>query len=229
MNKEKRHLVIGLGQIGTAIQKILQCDGVDVEGTNQQYNVIHVCFPYSESFEQTVKEYQAHTDASLTIVHSTVPVGTCSKVDAVHSPIRGIHPDLEESIHTFVKYFGGPRAQEAAQFFEDLDILTECFEKSEATEAGKLWSTTGYGINILLQKAVYQYCQKHGLDFDQVYGDFNRTYNEGFEELGRPEFRKYNLPIYEKGPIGGHCVVPNAHFLGDEFFAQLLIQENARL
>lgn len=206
-----KNLVIGLGEVGGAVTEVLQCEGIDKDVHNiPQAEVIHVCFPYSESFIQTVQKYREHTQAQLVVIHSTVPVGTCTQIgaDVVHSPIRGKHPKLAESIRTFVKFFGGSRAKDAAQIFSDKGVQAQITDRSENTEALKLWDTEIYREAILLNKKIHQYCVENGLDFDIVYTQANATYNEGYSKLGFPQFTKYVLK-YMDGPIGGHCVDPN--------------------
>lgn len=210
------HLVIGLGEVGSAIKSILECDGLDiyksVYPTEDLYGILHICFPYTESFESDVIHYREKYGATLVIIHSTVPIGTSEKLEAVHSPVRGIHPDLEKGIRTFVKYFGGARAFEAAQFFVSKGILCKVVDHSRDTEAAKLWDTTQYGAMILLEKEIHSFCEKNGLDFDLIYGDFNQTYNAGYQALGMPHVVRPYLKHIE-GPIGGHCVIPNAKLL----------------
>lgn len=214
-----KQLVIGLGEIGTAMKNVLGCDGYDkykgVNGVNTDaYGVIHICFPYSDEFVDQVKAYQEEFAPALTIVHSTVPVGTCDKLEAVHNPVRGVHPHLEEGIRTFVNFFGGPQATIAAGLFQEKGIRTVCTDDAREVEALKLWDTTMYGWNILFQKAMKAYCDKHGLDFRLVYTLSGVTYNEGYEKLGHPEFAKYVLKDFP-GPIGGHCVQENWELLDD--------------
>jgi len=213
-----KHLVIGLGEVGTAIKNILKCDGHDTfKGiiASGKYDVLHICFPHTEGFEEQVLEYKNTFDADLVTIHTTTPIGTCSKLKAVHSPIRGVHPDLEESIRTFVKFFGGERAKEASKFFEELGIRTEITAKSENTEAMKLWDTTQYGAMIMLNKEIHQYCDENKLDFDIVYTKANQTYNDGYNKLGMPFVSRPYLK-YMEGKIGGHCIIPNSKLLGSE-------------
>lgn len=212
-----KHLVIGLGQIGSAIREILgpsSSDGLDIEEPLLgQYDVIHVCIPYSENFIEIVSDYQKMFDPHLTIIHSTVALGTSERLGAVHSPVRGIHPHLVLGIRTFVKVFGGEKAEEAAKIFEDLGVETMITRSSRDTEAMKLWDTTIYGWNIVLEKIIHEYCEKNDLDFNIVYTEANRTYNLGYQELDRPEYAKYVLK-HVPGPVGGHCVIPNLEMLG---------------
>lgn len=212
-----KQLVIGLGEIGGAIRTIVHADGYDSREDSDlagEWDVLHVCFPYSDTFVASVRAYQKYTKAELVIVHSTVPVGTCDAEGWVHSPVRGIHPHLEQGIRTFVKFFGGTRAHEGAKIFRDQGIKTMTSLEARETEALKLWDTTIYGWNILLEKAIKAYCEKNGLDFSTVYTLANATYNDGYARLGRPEFTKYVLKDFP-GAIGGHCVRENWELLDD--------------
>lgn len=210
-----KQLVIGMGQIGTAIQSVLGCDGQDVEiKYTGQYDVLHICFPYSDRFIELVENYKLLYKANLVIIHSTVPIGTSEKLGSVSSPCRGIHPNLKEGIETFDKFFGGEQAEEASKLFLD-KIGGRCIwtKDSKSVEAMKLWETTQYGFNIILEKEIYKYCQENNLEYDLVYTKSNETYNLGYQRLGHPEYKKYVLKHHE-GKIGGHCVIPNLKLLG---------------
>lgn len=220
-----RQLVIGLGEVGTAIQAVLKCEGYDFKKTTSEgygdVDVLHICFPYSDDFIENVKNYQNIFGRKedvykvpLVVVHSTVPVGTCGERGWIHSPVRGVHPRLEQGIRTFVKFFGGARAREASELFIAAGIKVYCAELAAETEAMKLWDTTIYGWNILIEKAIQAYCSKHGLDFSTVYSLANITYNRGYAELGLPQYQKYVLKDFP-GPVGGHCVLPNLGLLDD--------------
>ena len=227
--KKTKQIVLGLGEIGSAIRKILDCDGYDSKNGelngSEQYDVIHVCFPYFPSFVETVMDYRKKLDARLVIVHSTVPIGTSLVLESVASPCRGVHPHLEEGIRTFVKFFGGKQAEEAAEYFSELGIPTLVDPDSRSVEAMKLWDTTIYGFNIALEKEIFDYCDRNGLNFDRVYTQANLTYNEGYEKLGMPQFKKYVLK-HHKGKIGGHCVIPNCQLL-DSWVAKYVESKNA--
>jgi UDP-N-acetyl-D-mannosaminuronate dehydrogenase len=220
----QQHLVVGCnGQVGSAVYSVLRDRGLKVVGidmdssTDIRADVIHICIPYSEHFIENVRAYLLHylTDEGLVIVHSTVPMGTCCRIASnrvVHSPIRGVHPNLAKGITTFVKFFGGPRAKEAAEIFLSIGIKTFATPKASTTEALKLWSTTYYGMCIAFEKEVHRYCEENGLDFDVVYKLSNYTYNDGYAALGMSSVAR---PVLEHfpGKIGGHCVIPNAKLL----------------
>ncbi len=221
---DKKQLVIGLGQIGTAIKDILGCDGLDPEksiypekSVTHKYDVIHICFPYFPGFIQEVQTYAADFEASLIVIHSTVPIGTTKSIgdNAVYSPVRGIHPNLKEGIETFTKFFAGDRSKEALDlFFTKIRHCTYSISENatESLEAAKLWDTTQYGLNIILQKEIHSFCEERKLDFGLIYTTFNESYNMGYEILGHPEFKKYILKPSD-GPIGGHCILPNCDIL----------------
>jgi len=221
-------IVIGLGEIGTAIQKILGCEGYDQRmgllEKPMKHEVIHICFPYFKGFEKEVRNYKKKFRAKLVIIHSTVPIGTSEKLNSVASPCRGVHPHLEEGIRTFTKFFGGEKAEEAAKLFSSHGITTYSCKDSRSIEAMKLWDTTIYGFNIVLEKEIHRFCEENDLDFDKVYTKANISYNEGYEELGKPQFKKYILK-HSEGKIGGHCVIPNCDLL-DSWVAKTIKKKN---
>lgn len=224
----QRHLVIGhLGQIGAAIHKYLgeHHDVCGFDTKNEQrppqeiFDVLHVCIPYNEKFKSTVTALQQNSliKNGITIIHSTVPVGTTDEfANAVHSPMRGVHPNLYEGLTTFVKFFGGERAQEAAKYFPT--IATQITADAKTTEAAKLWDTTAYGLMIILEKEIHKYCADNNLDFNIVYTQFTNTYNSGYTTLNMPHVARPVL-THRAGPIGGHCVMPNLELLGGHIAA----------
>lgn len=203
------NVVLGAGQVGRAVAEVLgDAELRDIGDPVTPADVIHVCFPYSDQFEAAVLDYQVRYQPSLTIIHSTVPVGTSRRLGAVHSPVTGRHPDLATSVLTFVKFFGGEQAADAAAIFEARGVRTEVVPDPETTEAGKLWATLQHGWLVALEKEAHRFAGAHGADPDIAYRRFNEVYNEGYARLGEP----WHLPIlrHMPGPIGGHCVIPNA-------------------
>lgn len=213
-NKEIRHLVVGYGEVGKAIHKVIgEASIVDLNHNTwdgEHVEVTHICVPFSKHFAGIINGYKEFSD--LVIVHSSVPVGTCDELEVTHSPIRGVHPYLEEGIKTFPKYFGGKGSIKASKIFKNLGLRVKAFEKAKTTEALKLWDTTQYGRLIMLEKEIYYWCKKNGVDFNIVYSMANKDYNEGYVKLGRPEVVRPYLKHVE-GKIGGHCIVPNAKLL----------------
>ena len=230
-----KQLIIGNGEVGQSLYQylLLQKQNVQIRDKEnnsklQHYDIIHICYGYSTEFVQHSKEYIKQYSPTYTIAHSTVPIGTCKQINAIHSPVRGIHPHLAKSIETFVKYFGGMQIdKELTQWIEATFDNYHIVNDSNVTEALKLWSTTQYGLMILLEKEIHAFCKNHNLPFDIIYSDSNETYNEGYEKLGFPQYTK---PILKEHPgkIGGHCVIQNCELL-NSYITKLIIEQNKKL
>lgn len=233
---KKPQLVVGIGEIGYAVYKVLskkwEVYGMDVRELppdvlsyrSMGYSVIHICIPHSDEFVKQVQEYKESYPESLIIVHSTVPLGTCSLIgrDVVHSPVRGLHPCLEEGIATFMKYFGGTRAYEASKIFDAVGVKTSTTPCPEDTEAAKLWDTTQFGVEIMINKVIYQWCKENGVSFDFVYKEWNKSYDEGYRELNKGRFSRPFMD-YVPGKISGHCVMPNCGILKDSISSMIQV------
>lgn len=209
------HLVIGKGQIGIAVQKALKgCDAIGASETapETEYEVLDICFGYSEEFESEVLRYKELYKPQYIVVHSTVPLGTCKRLGVYHSPVRGKHPDLYESLLTFKKYISGPSVMPLVEEYRMYGIPAEGVANQDDTEAMKLWDTTYYGWNIVFEKSVRAYCEANNLDFSLVYTEANETYNKGYQNMGSAEFTRPVLS-HMPGKIGGHCVIPNCKLL----------------
>ena len=211
-----RHLVVGAGEVGTAVAAVLSRAHPtrlrDVEPVDVEADVLDVCIPWSEDFVDWVDAYTVQHRARMVVVHSTVPVGVCDQAGWVHSPVRGRHPDLEEGVATFVKHFGGPGAEEAALDWKDCGVTTAVHPRAAETEAGKLWELAQFGLQVRVEKAIHAWCGEEGLDPEVVYGSFAHTYNQGYEALGE-HWAPRPVLKHVPGDIGGHCVLPMSRLL----------------
>ena len=221
--------ILGHGEVGQAIAKfyfnpkiqdIKRNDGL--EGVD----ILHVCIPWNDHFLATVKKVVRNIRPKLVIVHSTVPPGTTKKIgkNAVHSPIRGVHPNLFLGIKTFVKYIGADNktvGKEAEAHLRSLGIKTKLVFPSAATEIGKLFDTTYYGLCIAWHGEMKKICDRLGVNFDDAVVDFNKTYNQGYIALGKLNVVRPVLYAPE-GFIGGHCVIPNAEILNSRYQSEAL-------
>lgn len=229
-NKKFKTLIIGFGEIGQSLFNVLskkyEVYAKDIEDLELDgVKVMHIAIPYSEKFIHIVKEYQKQYNPTFTIIHSTVPMGVTRELNAYNSPVRGIHPHLEKSLKTFVKYLS-PHNELLVKYFKDAGIKIKTVDKPETTEAMKLWCTTQYGINVIIEKEIKKYCEENNLDFDIVYKDCNKTYNDGYKKLGFPKFSKYTLDHMD-GEIGGHCIIPNCEILQTPS-AKFILEENKK-
>lgn len=226
--------ILGYGEIGKAVAKFYKNPFIKDLKRNDgltEIDVLHVCIPWSEKFINIVRKAIKESGAKLTIIHSTVIPGTTKKIGGavVHSPVRGVHPDLYGGIKTFVKYIGADNkvaGQVAKKHLETLGITTKLVNSSKITEALKLWDTTQYGLFIVLNKEIKVWCDENGVDFETVYTDANKTYNQGYKKLGRDEVVRPYLK-YMPGKIGGHCVIPNAQLLKSKI-AKFIVNKNSQ-
>jgi hypothetical protein len=217
-------LIIGMGEIGKALSLTLTpyYDTYTISSKDEEHkdldniDIMHIAFPYSDEFENEVSRYQDLYNPRYTVIHSTVPVGVSRKLNALHSPVRGKHPDLFESLLTFEKMIGGEDSDEVADYFRYVGMKVLIFRKQESTELAKLIDTLYYGVCIEYAKDVERLCEEFDVPFSEVYTLSNKTYNEGYQKLGYDEYiRPVLQPLRKK--IGGHCVLQNTHLLKSKF------------
>jgi hypothetical protein len=201
-------VIVGMGEVGLALAQVLDVAHTrDIEpGDPIDADVLHVAFPWSDGFVDACLDYESEYNAGLVVVHSTVPVGTCDPHGWVHSPVRGRHPHLAESLRVFTKHAGGARAAEFVWPFE-----LQIHDRAAETEAGKLWELVQFGLQVRITQAIYEWSAAGGLDPDVVYRQFAETYNAGCERVA-PQFVRPVLD-YVPGPIGGHCVAQNSRLI----------------
>ena len=235
-NKKQKIGILGYGEVGRAVAKFYKNPLIkdlkrddDLEGVD----ILHICVPWSKNFIKIVSKEIKQINPVLTIIHSTVAIGTTKKLAeefsgmVVHNPIRGVHPHLYKGIKTFVKYIGADDKKVgliAKKHLEGLGIKTKLVHLSMTTEALKLWDTTQYGWFIILNKEVKRWCDKIGIDFKIVYTEANKTYNQGYKKLNRKEVLRPYLK-YMPGKIGGHCIVANTYLLDSEI-AKFILKKN---
>lgn len=231
--KENNVGILGYGEVGQAIAKFYKNPKIkDLKRDDGLIgvSVLNVCIPFSADFEKIVRQEIKHISPELVIIHSTVAPGTTKKISKtfknaiVHSPIRGIHPNLFEGIKTFVKYIGAEdkkSGEMARGHLISLGIRTKVFYPSTTTELGKVLDTTYYGVCIAWHKEMKEACDKFGVSFEETVTDFNQTYNEGYIKLGKNNVVRPVLYADNK-KIGGHCIVQNAKIINKYFKARAL-------
>ena len=234
MNKKAAAIVIGMGEIGSAVSEILEESGLfkvhkkDMEpleiGPENRIDVMHICIPYSDSFAEIVSSYISQYKPHITIINSTIKPNTTKEIfentqaDIVHSPVRGRHPKLKEGLLRFVKFIGPINAQsaeKAEEHFKKLGIKTRTLKSSVDSELGKLLSTTYYAINIAFHQEMDRICGIYGADFREAVTKFNQTCTMDIEH-------KIPRPIMFPGIIGGHCLLPNIEILKKDISSDFL-------
>lgn len=220
-------IVIGYGEIGQAVGDVIGDPAIDDLGfpeTHGTFDVMHICFPYSENFVSEVMRYMVKYVPKHTVIYSTVPIGTTKQLlGSVHSPVEGKHPNLAQSIRLTPRWIGANTAGEAAFFhdyFKDLGIFTQVVGSSDYTEFLKLRSTAKYGINLAWTDYEAKVAKEIGMDFKLI-NEFDKDYNILYRSLDMGEYQRYILSP-PNGKIGGHCVIPNAKLLSEQYPDELL-------
>lgn len=223
--RHERHLIIGMGEIGTALYQVLNRhvivfarDKHDLG--HQDIDVLHIAIPYSADFTQQVSYYREIYAPKLTMVYSSTPIGTCASIgsDVVHSPIEGKHPNLTESIMSFPRWIAAAdekAIEYAAQVWIPIVGVVRSLGKADWSEWLKIRSTSKFGAALVWADYEKQVCVDLKLDYKAVQ-DFDLDYNLLYKMIGMPQFSRYVLDP-PNGEIGGHCVTQNAELLDKQY------------
>ncbi len=170
-------LIIGSGEVGKSLYQIVSkvhgtlirdIEPIDIGSGNIE--VLHICYPDHEGFVENTKGYINLYNPTLTIINSSVPVGTTSQFDekVVYSPIRGRHnrlnmqgkkvAGLEADIAKYAKFvFGQSKYRKiAADYFREcgLDCYEYGCEDPKDGELLKLISNIHMGLEIAWRQEV---------------------------------------------------------------------------
>ena len=219
-------VIAGLGEVGRPLMAILKQHydtvGIDIEPHTKAVgttDVLHICYPFEiPDFIGTTSRYIEQFNPSLTIVNSTVAVGTTRAVaertgaPVVNSPVRGKHARMEEEMHYYVKFIGALNpadGQTAMEHFEKAGFKSQILSSPEASELGKLVETTYFGALIAFAQEIERYCDKVGVSYEEVIALCDQI--------------KYLPQVkFFPGVIGGHCVMPNIKILSRVADSKLL-------
>lgn len=228
------NLIAGFGEVGQAVSEVVKgyhhVSKYDTAikhnvSTPRNISVLHICFPPSPTFVDDVRDYMIKYDPVITIIWSSVPIGTTRSLGpgVVHSPVEGVHPNLALSIRTMDRWIGCNTESDiefVKTYFEDMNIATKIVSSSDYTEFLKLRSTSKYAVNIIWTGYEKYVADQLGMDFEYV-KEFDKSYNRLYEALEMPQYQRYILDPPE-GPIGGHCLVSNAEILYEQYPSDLL-------
>lgn len=221
------HLIIGYGEIGQAISSLLNgnIEYIDFDKSNvnsKEFDVIHICYGFSNNFVDSVKKYVSKYKYKYIMIHSTIEVGTTDKLkeyNVIYSPVRGRHTGqgFVEDIKKYTKYYSGDiDKNDIESYFKSVQF--EMVKDHKSLEFAKPLSTTYTLLNVLFEKWIYSKCMELGLDYEFVYREWNKTYNDNVN----PEWKR---PVYNRmaGNVGGHCLIPNLDLINDDFIDMMKI------
>ena len=237
-------LVVGLGEIGGTVYTILkesgkfQVYGVDLDRkkmeeydsseppntqTGRSIDVLQICIPVPDKnkFIQISKSYIQKYQPALTIINSTVPIGTtvelhkqCSGLIA-HSPCRGVHKNKEYMIKEFkrwTKYVGGatPEAGASAEeHFKLAGLKTKQLANCSDTEFAKLFETTYRTWMITFFQKMSRLTRK----YNAANPDLKISFNETVDFIEDTHQARHDRPVMFPDVIGGHCLLPNSKLM----------------
>lgn len=223
-----KSLIIGAGQVGKALETVLKpfheviirdVDDIQVEGVE----VLHICYPDHAGFDQTTQKYIEIYKPSLTIIHSSVQVGTTAKCgeDVVYSPTRGRHPRLAEEMKSFTKFVASKKhskALEASLYFLNMGWPSVTSNSPESLEFFKVFSNVHMGLEIAWRQEASRMMESIGIS-ESDYDAWEESYRDGCLDV-----EDYNLvrPLMKPDPIGGHCILPCLDILREKFKSPLL-------
>jgi UDP-N-acetyl-D-mannosaminuronate dehydrogenase len=247
-------LIVGLGEIGGTIHSILEQNptfrvyGIDIDKnkmkehkaeeppsesqTNCQIGVLHMCIPVSDKnkFIDTVKLYTKKYMPKLTIINSTVPVGTTIEIYnqcgglIAHSPCRGVHKNREYMVREFlrwVKYVGGatPEAGKASkEHLNAAGFKTKMLANCTDTEFAKLFETTYRTWMIVFFQKMARMAER----YSSLYPDFEISFDETVDFIEDTHRVRNDRPVMFPDAIGGHCLLQNSKLLLEEFEPEML-------
>ena len=226
MSEAGKVMVIGSGEIGKPLLEVISrrynTVGVDIAPPVEppgDIDVMHVCYPFRiNDFIGETTRYIKQFNPRLTVIHSTVAVGTTRAVaertgaTVVNSPVRGKHTRMASDLLHYDKFVGGvdtASGERAARRFESVGMKTRILSSPEATELAKLTETTYFGLIIAWAQEVERYCDQLGQNYDEVVSIYDEV----------PFFPPVK---YFPGVIGGHCVMANIEILSKMVRSEIL-------
>ena len=248
-------LVAGLGEIGGTVFNILkesnmfELYGVDLDkkkmeeqnatepkSSSARYideiDVLHICIPASDKtkFINIAADYINKYQPNLTIINSTVPIGTtmglynqCGGLIA-HSPCRGVHKNKEymkKEFSRWTKYIGGatPEAGMAAQkHFASAGLKTKVLSNCTDTEFAKLFETTYRTWMIVFFQKMHRLASKYA----ETSPNLKINFDEAVDFIEDTHKLRHDRPVMFPDVIGGHCLLPNSKLMLEQYEPDML-------
>jgi len=235
MNSKTKDIVIGLGEIGKPLLKLLskgtQIVGYDLNPklmNKRKFNslkkletrFLHICIPFKKNFEKDIINFTRKFLPKVIVIHGTIEPYTTKKlqnrleIPVIYSATRGVHKRMLFDLKRYTKFYAiekaAPRAEWASKTYEKLmkrcGVKTKKLSNSVTLEFAKIiCDTTYYGWLICYAQLSNQITVKNKINYDEMWS---------FAE----EIHKFlgNRPKMHPGYIGGHCVIPNLDLINNQ-------------
>jgi UDP-N-acetyl-D-mannosaminuronate dehydrogenase len=237
-------MVVGLGEIGTAIFSLLKeaeesftVYGLDVDKTKMRalsqnedkmpskVDTMHICLPCKSqvTFTEAVTLYAKRFKPKLIIINSTVPPGTTKKVYeqctclVAHSPIRGVHKNAEHmkwEIKRWKKYIGGADMKATKAAVEHFEKMNLKLKTSKSCLETELAK--------LFETTYRAWMITCFQEMHRISRYFNADFDEIVDFIEDTHRIRLDRPVMFPGEIGGHCLIPNACLLLESYDSELL-------
>ena len=231
----KKDVVVGLGEIGNPILKMLSkkkivvgfdlnrdlMDKIKFEKyKNLETSFLHIAIPGTDKLITNILKLYKKFRPECIIIHSTIKPGTTEKlqkkipIPVIYSATRGVHKRMVYDLKRYTKFFvisaNAPRGKWATtryvQSMKRCGIKTKKMSKPETLELAKIICDTSYlGWLVNYAQLSNVIAIEHGVDYDEMW-----SFSDEIQEfLG-------NRPKMYPGFIGGHCVIPNINLINNE-------------
>jgi len=231
----KKDVVVGLGEIGKPILKLLSKNnivvGFDINPNlmdekkfekykNHKTSFLHITIPVTDKFIRNILELYKKFHPECIVIHSTIKPGTTEKLQGklpspvIYSATRGVHKRMIYDLKRYTKFFvissSAPRKNWASSKFvklmKDCGIKTKRMSKPKTLELAKIICDTTYlGWLINYAQLSNRIAIEYRIDYDEMWSFSDEIH----KFLG-------NRPKMYPGYIGGHCVIPNLNLINDE-------------
>ena len=233
--KQEKDIVIGLGEIGLPILKLISKSnlavGYDInqklmnkkkfaQNKNLETSFLHICIPYTKNFQKNIISLNKKFQPDCIVIHSTIRPYTTEllqkkfKVPIIYSATRGIHKRMLSDLKKYAKFYAiesnAPRKSWASSSYSKLmkkcKVKTKKMSNPITLELAKIIvDTSYYGWLINYAQLSNMIAIKHKVNFDEMW-----TFAD--------EIQKYlgNRPKMFPSFIGGHCIIPNLDLISDK-------------
>ena len=231
----KKDVVVGIGEVGKPILKLLSKDNIAVgfdlnpslmnkrkfeKYQNLKTSFLHIAIPISSKFESNLLQLYKKFKPECIVIHSTIGPGTIKQIQKkldvplIYSATRGVHKRMLKDIKRYTKFFAisknAPKKQWAIKAYskkmKNCGIKTKQMSKPETLELAKIICDTSYlGWLINYAQLSNMIARKYDVNYDEMW-------------LFSDEIHKFlgNRPKMYPGFIGGHCVIPNIELIHNQ-------------